>query len=135
MRQHRQEVFFIIAVLLCVSGGAVLAGLHGQKQDSTSQRQREIDTSQFPVVDSTVPLPIDPIERGKRETTHGFPLGGETDDFYILTGYELRSGRIFPLDKLNPGHPITRYEGADEVSFRNDLRVAVANATLPIQTR
>jgi hypothetical protein len=47
------------------------------------------------------------------------------DDFFILTGYELRDGQVFPLDKLHPGHPITAYEGANADVFLNDLTSAL----------
>ena len=57
--------------------------------------------------------------------THSFPLGGETDDLYILTGYELRNGFVFPLDKISPKHPIAAYRGTDEMSFLTDLRNAI----------
>lgn len=46
---------------------------------------------------------------------------------HILTGYQLRGGRVFPLD--NPAGPSTaEYKGVDERSFLNDLRAAIANA-------
>lgn len=66
--------------------------------------------------------------------THQFPLGGEIQDFYILTGYEFQGGRVFPLDKLPFGHPITTYKGRDETSFLTDLRVAINSAPIT-QTR
>lgn len=48
---------------------------------------------------------------------------------HILTGYELRGGRVFPIDDLGgQRHPIAKYKGADETSFLSDLRAAVANA-------
>ena len=47
------------------------------------------------------------------------------DDFFILTGYELRDAQVFPLDKLNPGHPITAYDGANADVFLNDLSSAL----------
>lgn len=49
---------------------------------------------------------------------------------HILTGYELRGGRVFPIDNPAGGqHSIaTVYKEADETSFLKDLRTAVANA-------
>lgn len=42
----------------------------------------------------------------------------------ILTGYELRDGRVFPLDARVGG----QYRGAEEPGFLNDLLTAVRNA-------
>jgi hypothetical protein len=61
--------------------------------------------------------------------THEAPMGGEHSDFFILTGYELRDGCVFPLDKTLPGHPITAYRGVDEKTFLNDLRSALKVST------
>ncbi len=67
--------------------------------------------------------------------THSFPTGEiNQQDFYILTGYELRGGRVFPLDNTNPGHPITAYKEAAESSFLKDLNSAVANSSPMTQT-
>jgi hypothetical protein len=48
---------------------------------------------------------------------------------HVLTGYELRGGRVFPLDNPAGGqHPIaTAYKDADETLFISDLRTAIAN--------
>jgi len=40
-------------------------------------------------------------------------------DFQILTGYELREGKVYPLDDL-PN--LNRYENADELNFLSDVR-------------
>ncbi|MEK6283407.1 MAG: hypothetical protein AABN95_23895 [Acidobacteriota bacterium] len=50
------------------------------------------------------------------------------EDYTILTGYELRDGRVFPLDKPGRGHPILAYKGVSEASLLNDLGVALANS-------
>src|SRR5690349_17945964 len=42
-------------------------------------------------------------------------------DFQILTGYELREGKVYPLDDL-PN--LYTYENADETTFLNQLRTA-----------
>lgn len=47
--------------------------------------------------------------------THDFIMGGQyAETLFILTGYELRKGKIFPLDKVSTGHPINSYKGSDE---------------------
>lgn len=48
---------------------------------------------------------------------------------HILTAYELRGGRVFPVDNPAGGqHPVaTVYKGTDETTFLNDLRTAIAN--------
>lgn len=56
--------------------------------------------------------------------TKEFPLiGRRENDFYLLTAYELKDGKIFPLDKPSGGtHPIaTLYKGADESVFLTEL--------------
>ncbi len=52
--------------------------------------------------------------------THNSP-GGHYEGLYILTGHELRNGRVFPLDRLGPAHPITTYTNTDETKFLYDL--------------
>lgn len=47
-------------------------------------------------------------------------------DFFILTGYELKAGCVVLLDSPSE-HPITKQEGKDEASFINELRTAIAN--------
>ena len=59
--------------------------------------------------------------------THNFSSGVNPDSLNILTGYELREGRVFPLDKLGPKHPVSSYKGADQASFLNDLAKALVN--------
>lgn len=67
--------------------------------------------------------------------THEFLMGGTYDqNLFILTGYELRGDRVFPLDKTLPGHPITAYKGKDETLFLQDLWTAVSNASPTIQS-
>jgi hypothetical protein len=63
--------------------------------------------------------------------THNFPMHrSQEEDFYLLTGHELRDGKVFSLD--NPGggtHPVaTTYQGTDEASFLNDVRTAIATS-------
>ena len=44
-----------------------------------------------------------------------------SDDFNILTGYELKAGRVELLDTLQ-GHPMAAYKGMDEPSFLQAVR-------------
>ena len=45
-------------------------------------------------------------------------------DFQILTAYELREGKVYPLDDL-PN--LYRYENTDELNFLSELRNRIAN--------
>lgn len=50
---------------------------------------------------------------------------------YILTGYELRAGHVFPIDGVDGNNEeklsqFTAYEGADEGAFLGELRGAIA---------
>jgi hypothetical protein len=56
----------------------------------------------------------------------------EGQDYSIITAYELRSGRIFPLDgspegdvKSNQFAEYEKYAGLDETSFFNEVRSAI----------
>jgi len=54
-----------------------------------------------------------------------FLTGKNPDDgLQILTAYELRDGKIFPLDDLSQ---FSAYEGKDETNFIKALRMLVAN--------
>ncbi|MDX6500400.1 MAG: hypothetical protein QOG23_3660 [Blastocatellia bacterium] len=59
--------------------------------------------------------------------THDSLEGFEYQDFFILTGYEIKAGQVFPLDKPVPGHAISRYRGTDEDSFIKELISVLAN--------
>jgi hypothetical protein len=52
-------------------------------------------------------------------------------DFSILTGYELRAGRVFALDSAgsnaNNKLPYDDYNGCEESTFLNEVRSAIAN--------
>ncbi len=53
--------------------------------------------------------------------THDFETAGDTgDDFYLLTGYELKNGKVFPLDSSTKPDMVA-YKGATESSFLTDL--------------
>lgn len=43
------------------------------------------------------------------------------EDFNILIGYELKGGKVFPLDRTSSNHPIARYNGKDESTLLTDL--------------
>lgn len=50
----------------------------------------------------------------------------EEDQVYaILTGYELRDGRIIPLDYAYGGVGFARYDGSDATVFLNEVRNAI----------
>lgn len=50
-------------------------------------------------------------------------------DFTILTGYELRAGRVLLLDDPGGGHPITAYKGMDEKSFLKAVQDAISKVS------
>jgi hypothetical protein len=63
--------------------------------------------------------------------THDFIMGGRYNEtLFIVTGYELRNGKVFPLDKVSSGHPINAYKGRDEDVFLKDLTSALTNTSL-----
>ena len=43
------------------------------------------------------------------------------EDFNILLGYELKGGKVFPLDRTSSNHPIARYNEKDESTLLTDL--------------
>lgn len=56
----------------------------------------------------------------------------EGQDYSIITGYELQSGRIFPLDKSPQSNSKSgqfaeyeKYAGSDEITFLNDVRTII----------
>lgn len=51
----------------------------------------------------------------------------DTEDFHLLTGYELHAGRVYPLDNPQGGkHPIaTTYNDVQQKLFLADLRAAL----------
>jgi len=59
----------------------------------------------------------------------------QESDYGILTGYELRDGRINLLDNPGDGHPITTSEGSDESSFLEQVRSAIANRRDPVRKK
>jgi hypothetical protein len=59
--------------------------------------------------------------------THNFPIRGlQEKDLYILTGYELRGGKVYPLDYQDIDRPLsTKYKGADEAALMGELLTAI----------
>lgn len=54
------------------------------------------------------------------------------EDFNILMGYELKGGKVFPLDRTSSKHPIARYNEKDESTLFADLSSKLGtSATLP----
>lgn len=51
------------------------------------------------------------------------------EDFNILMGYELKGGRVVPLDRTSPKHPISRYFKAEESTLLRDLSSALADGS------
>jgi hypothetical protein len=58
--------------------------------------------------------------------THNRLSSGEDEDFFILTGYELKNGQTFPLDNVSAAHPMSKYRGASEKVLLADLSSALA---------
>ncbi|HKS10864.1 MAG TPA: hypothetical protein VJS13_15035 [Pyrinomonadaceae bacterium] len=48
------------------------------------------------------------------------------EDFNILLGYELKGGKVFPLDRTSSNHPIARYNEKDESTLLTDLSSLLA---------
>jgi len=51
--------------------------------------------------------------------------GDGSECIHLLTAYELREGRVIPLDKVSDGHPITQYKGRSEQDFLTELRAVI----------
>ena len=67
-------------------------------------------------------------QRGSRYVlflTRSSPQDGTDEDLSILTGYELKNGKVFPLDKVSATHPITKYSGVSEDVLLTDLSSAL----------
>jgi len=58
----------------------------------------------------------------------------ERQNYTILTGYELRSGKVYPIDGTvaavgNKKWPFDSYQGADQSRLLSDLHKEIANPT------
>jgi hypothetical protein len=106
-------------------------GQHALKPDSLITVQREggrVKLSSGRIAVSAVDRQDMP-QVGKRYLfflTHYFVSAA--DDLQILTAYELREGRIYPLDLLSSTHPISKYAGVSETDFLTDLSNALAKS-------
>jgi hypothetical protein len=58
-----------------------------------------------------------------------FLTANENETFTILTGYELRDGKVFPLDHVSSSHPMAQYKGQDEATLLNDLLSVLGNSS------
>ncbi|MGB9181763.1 MAG: hypothetical protein WCB68_21210 [Pyrinomonadaceae bacterium] len=55
--------------------------------------------------------------------------GGEDEDYQIVTGYELRQGRVYPLDRSSSNETnFDIYANSDEASFLNKIRATAAKS-------
>jgi hypothetical protein len=55
-----------------------------------------------------------------------FLSGKKSAGFTIVTGYGLHEGKVTPLDIPGIGHPFTKYDGADEQPFLDEVRAVIA---------
>jgi len=61
--------------------------------------------------------------------THDFQSQNDGgNDFNILTGYEIKDGRVVALDDTAPGHPISKYSGTAESKLISDLATKLAES-------
>lgn len=74
-----------------------------------------------------------PLPRMGRKYLFFLKYNEDGEDYVILTAYELRAGRVFPLDGINlvgnvePAYAAyQKYKDADEASFMSDVRNAIA---------
>ena len=76
-----------------------------------------------------------PLPRIGRKYLLFLKYSAEGQDFILITAYELRAGQVYPLDGLTlegkalwPYEAYQKYKGADEASFLNEVRQAIATA-------
>lgn len=62
-----------------------------------------------------------------------FLTKSEDESFRILTGYELRNGKVFLLDRVQPTHPMANYKGRDEATLLNDLWSVLGNSSTSLR--
>lgn len=53
--------------------------------------------------------------------------GSDSEGLHLLTAYELREGRVVPLDKVSEKHPINQYKGKAEEEFLTELRAFIVD--------
>lgn len=76
-----------------------------------------------------------PLPRTKRRYLFFLKYNEEGQDFSLITAYELCAGRVFPLDGLDQDGKVfevyaayQKYKEAEEASFLDEVKKAVANA-------
>jgi hypothetical protein len=69
------------------------------------------------------------MPRIRRQYVLFLKSNGAGQDYTILTGYELHAGHVFPLDGLGGKLVFSRYEGADQTTFLNEVRGAIAQSS------
>jgi hypothetical protein len=63
--------------------------------------------------------------------TNDFMGGKHSDeDFNILMGYELKGGKVFPLDRTSSNHPIARYNEKDDSTLLSDLSSLLGSSAI-----
>jgi hypothetical protein len=77
-----------------------------------------------------------PFPRIGRKYVFFLKYESEGRGFAILTAYELRDGRVFPLDglewdgRITPQYaPYQKYKGVDEATFRSEVLAGIANGS------
>lgn len=95
-------------------GGTIIAGREGGRVKLSSGRLQR-----FKIAEQNMP------RVGLRYVLF-LRLNGDGEDYSILTGYELREGRVYPLDGEYATLPFEKYKGVDESSFINSVREAIA---------
>lgn len=77
---------------------------------------------------------LDRMPRAQRQYLFFLRSQSETDSFQIITGYELRAGRVYPLDGVDlpeDGRTLpqfARYEGVEVATFLEEVRRALSEA-------
>lgn len=69
------------------------------------------------------------MPRIRRQYVLFLKSNGAGQDYTILTGYELHAGQVSPLDGLGGKLVFSRYAGADQTTFLNEVRSAIAQSS------
>lgn len=68
------------------------------------------------------------LGHNRREAANTEAIGAGDRDGHILTGYELREGRVFPMD-VSGAKNFAQYEGQDETAFLKAIRDSIGVAS------